>query len=225
VEASLLHEAKATAHSVPTLVVLLTQRHSELPPASVVSPQAAHTSVMNSASALFTISNREFLRKAWKEISKRNMMSKGLDNVTIKAFKSRLEENLSEISSDLRTNTYKFSKLRAHAINKPGSTKAWPLQIASVRDRVVMKALAIFIEPVFRQFDLSCSFAFIKGRGVKPAISHIHDLVARGNKYYFEADIINFFGSVDRHVLWRMFSSRIRHKSLLPLLWQCFNLE
>lgn len=180
---------------------------------------------MNSASALRTISDKESLRKAWREISKRNMLSKGLDNITIKAFKSRLDENLSEISADLRAQRYTFNKLRAHAIKKPGSKKARPLQIATVRDRVVMKAIALFIEPNFRNFNLECSFAFIKGRGVTPAIKRIHDLVAQGNKFYFQADIINFFGSVDRQVLWKMFSKQVRHRSLLPLLQQCFNLE
>jgi RNA-directed DNA polymerase len=153
------------------------------------------------------------------------MRSRGLDNVTIKAFKSRLDDNLSEISADLRANTYTFSKLRAHAMKKPGSKKARPLQIASVRDRVVMKAIAIFIEPAFQRFNLHCSFAFIKNRGVGSAIQRIRDLVAQGNKYYFEADIINFFGTVDRQVLWKTFSSRVRQRSLLPLLSKCFSLE
>jgi RNA-directed DNA polymerase len=180
---------------------------------------------MNPASALRTVSDREFLRKAWREISKRNMRSRGIDNVTIKAFKSRLDENLFEISADLRANIYVFNKLRAHAIKKPGSNKSRPLQIATVRDRVLMKAIALFIEPAFQQFNLDCSFAFIKNRGVNSAINRIHDLVAQGNKFYLEADIINFFGTVDRQVLWRMFSSKVRHKSLLPLLRKCFNLE
>ena len=176
-------------------------------------------------SALRTISDAHFLRKAWREISKRNMLSKGLDNVTIKAFKGRLDQNLSDISAELRANRYVFNKLRAHAIKKPGSNKSRPLQIASVRDRVVMKAIALYIEPAFEKFNLGCSFAFIKGRGVKPAITRILDLVTQGNKFYFEADIIDFFGSVDRQVLWTMFSKQVRHKSLLPLLQQCFNLE
>src|ERR1035441_9572325 len=102
-----------------------------MPPASEVSPQAANTSTMNSTSALRTVSDRDFLRKAWREISKRNMRSRGLDNVTIKAFKSRLDENLFEISADLRANRYIFNKLRAHAIKKPGSKKSRPLQIAT----------------------------------------------------------------------------------------------
>lgn len=180
---------------------------------------------MNSGSALRVISDREQLRKAWREISKRNLLSKGLDNVTIRAFKNSLDQNLSQISAELRANTYTFNRLRAHAIRKPGSSKLRPLQIASVRDRVVMKSIALFIEPAFREFNLPCSFAFIKNRGVKQAIDRIHDLVAQGNKFYFEADMINFFGAVDREVLWTMFSRRVRYKSLLPLLRQCFDLE
>jgi RNA-directed DNA polymerase len=174
---------------------------------------------------LRTISDKEFLRKAWRALSKRNMLSKGLDNVTIKMFKSRLDENIEQISADLRAHKYEFNKLRAHAIKKPGSDKSRPLQIASVRDRVVMKAIALFIGPSFQKFDLECSFAFIKNRGVQQAIKRIHELVEHGNKFYFEADIMDFFGKVDRKALWSMFSQRVRQRSILPLLWQCFNLE
>jgi RNA-directed DNA polymerase len=88
-----------------------------------------------------------------------------------------------------------------------------------------MKALALFIEPAFDQFNLPCSFAFIKDRGVSQAIKRIQDLISQGQRFYFEADIIDFFGKVDRHQLWQMFSDRVRQKSLLPLLHQCFNLE
>jgi RNA-directed DNA polymerase len=178
-----------------------------------------------STSAFRTVSEKEFLRKAWREISKRNKLSKGLDNITIQAFKSRLDENLAQISADLRAHKYEFNKLRAHAIHKAGSNKPRPLQIASVRDRVVMKAIALLIEPVFSSFNLECSFAFIKGRGVGHTIKRIHDLVEQGNKFYFQADIINFFDQVDRSALWSMFSKRVHQRSLLPLLKQCFNLE
>ncbi len=88
-----------------------------------------------------------------------------------------------------------------------------------------MKSIALFIDPVFQKYDLPCSFAFIKSRGVTKAIERIQELVDLGNKFYFEADIINFFGSVDRQTLWTMFSAQVRHKSLLSLLRQCFNLE
>jgi RNA-directed DNA polymerase len=90
-----------------------------------------------------------------------------------------------------------------------------------------MKALALHIRPSFAKFDLPCSFAFIAGkdRGVKAAIGQIKDLVDEGYIHYFEADIKNFFGAVERPRLWKMFSKQVRQRSLLPLLEKCFNME
>lgn len=177
------------------------------------------------SNALHTISSASFLRDAWKGISKSNVRSKGVDNVTIRAFKNNLDKHLDQISRELRAKQYLFNKLRPHAIKKAGSNKYRPLQIATVRDRVVMKALALHIGPSFAALDQSCSFAFIKGRGVNNVVGRIQKLVNNGFRYYFEADIIDFFGSVNRDILWRNFSKRVRSKSLLPLLWQAFNLE
>jgi RNA-directed DNA polymerase len=167
------------------------------------------------------------LQAAWRAISKRNKLSKGSDNITIKAFSSSLDLNLRAISSDVRAKTYQFSKLRPATVAKPGSEKPRPIQIPTIRDRILMKALALHIQPSFSKFDLSCSFAFIRGkdRGVKAAISRIQELVDQGNVQYFEADIKNFFGAVDRPTLWKMFAKQVRYRSLLPLLEKCFNLE
>ncbi len=182
---------------------------------------------MSSLSALYAISEIKALQASWRAISKRNKLSRGSDNVTIKAFAFNLDLNLRAIGSELRSNTYQFSKLRPAAISKSGSHKPRPIQIPAIRDRVVMKALALHIQPSFAKFDLPCSFAFIKGRdrGVKAAITEIKSLVDQGYLHYFEADIINFFGAVDRDKLWTMFSKQVRQKSLLPLLEKCFNLE
>lgn len=180
---------------------------------------------MNNASAIYEISSTSSLREAWRQISKKNMQSKGIDNVTIKSFKNNLDKNLEDISKEIRAGEFKFNKLRARPIKKAGSSKPRPLQIATVRDRVVMKALALHIGPTFQKLDQECSYAFIKGRGVNKAVTRIQELVQQGHKYYFEADIINFFGAVDREVLWTKFSRRVRQRSLLPLLRQSFDLE
>ena len=88
-----------------------------------------------------------------------------------------------------------------------------------------MKSIALFIEPAFQNsIWIAASRSSRTAESSRP-LERIQELVAQGNKFYFEADIINFFGAVDRQVLWKMFSRRVRHKSLLPLLRQCFNLE
>jgi RNA-directed DNA polymerase len=182
---------------------------------------------MRSTSALQAISEISTLHAAWRAISKRNKLSKGSDNVTIKAFSANLDSNLRTIRSDLNSKKYQFSKLRPATVAKPGSDKRRPIQIPAVRDRIVMKALALHIQPSFTKFDLPCSFAFIAGkdRGVKAAIGQIKELANQGYVHYFEADIKNFFGAVDRSRLWTMFAKQVRQRSLKPLLEKCFNLE
>src|SRR5207237_1430485 len=140
-------------------------------------------------------------------------------------FKAGLENNLYQISADLRAKNYVFHKLRPQAMEKQGSTGRRPLRIAAIRDRVVMKAIAQFIAPSFQSFNLACSFAYVKGGGVDAAVRRINELVAQGCKAYFQADIIKFFDSVDKDLLWQRFAKHVRHRSLLPLIRQCFDQE
>ncbi len=142
---------------------------------------------MRSTSALEAISEIGSLHAAWRAISKRNKLSKGIDNVTIKAFSANLDSNLRAIGSQLRSKEYQFSKLRPATVAKPGSDKRRPIQIPAVRDRIVMKALALYIQPSFAKFDLPCSFAFIAGkdRGVKAAVLQIKELASHGYIHYF----------------------------------------
>jgi len=180
---------------------------------------------MSTKAALYQISDIDYLKRAWRSINRRNLRSRGLDDVTIQGFKSGLDDNLRQISMDLRAKKYAFQKLRPHAMEKPGSPQKRPLRIATVRDRVVMKAIAEFIAPSFRQFNLPCSFAYVKGGGVDAAVARINELVGQGFKVYLQADIIKFFDSVDKSLLWERFAKRVRQRSLLPLIRQCFDLE
>ncbi len=180
---------------------------------------------MSYRSAIQKVSSEASLREAWRKISKRNMQSRGFDQVTIKSFRSNLDINLQSISEQLRAGTYAFTPLRASILKKSGSKKPRPIQVASVKDRVVMKSLALYIAPTFKVFDLPCSFAFIPEQGVKKAVQRIKNLVRDGNCHYFESDIINFFGTVNREVLWEKFSKQIRHRSILKLTKDSFDLE
>jgi RNA-directed DNA polymerase len=188
-------------------------------------PQAA-IPYMKPQTALENISDLKSLRHAWKRLKKRKK-SRGSDGVTIEGFGADLDTNLRGISSKLRDGSYRLHPLRPSVLKKLGASKPRPLQVPAVRDRVVMKALALFIQPSFSQLDLPCSFAYISGsdRGVSAVIRRVHELVALGYVHYFEADIISFFGAVDRNRLWKMFSKKIRHRSLVPLLKQCFDQE
>src|SRR5580658_11000994 len=90
--------------------------------------------------------SKQHLHIAWEALNKSNSKSHGLDEVTIEQFKAGLDRELTLISKQLRERSYTFAKFRGVTIPKPGSLDKRPIQIPAVRDRVVMKALALLVD-------------------------------------------------------------------------------
>lgn len=157
---------------------------------------------------------KEHLRDAWKALNKSNRHSFGIDEVTLDQFRKNLDHELSLIHDQLRSRSYTFAKLRGVTIPKPGSNEPRPIQIPAIRDRVVMKALAILIEPKLSPFNLPCSFAYIKGKSIHGAIARMKELADEGNHWVVEADISNFFGNVDQELLLRRLHAVVGARSI-----------
>jgi RNA-directed DNA polymerase len=158
---------------------------------------------MADQSLLERISSVDSLITAWKGINKSHEDSKGLSGLTIEAFAKSLDARIPTISSQLNTKKYKFSKNRAAVIQKDNG-KYRPLQIPEVYDRVVLKSLASELEVQFKTLlegSKGVSFAYQKHLGVKDAIDKMKSLYDSGFKIILEADIINFFGEVDKKTL------------------------
>ena len=152
---------------------------------------------------LYKISSEKKLLVAWGKLNKSNKSSYGIDNISIEDFSANLEDKISSISNNLRANSYKFSKNRAVLIPKSNG-KFRPLQVPTISDRLVLKSIAIELEKQFSKTidkSLGLSFAYQKKLGVKNAIEKIKEHYDSGNNVVLEADLINFFGEVDKEKL------------------------
>lgn len=158
----------------------------------------------NNYTLLQTISEPENLRDAWKKLAKFNKESHGLSGETISSFEQNLDDKILSISEKLKTGNYKFSKTRGVLIAKKGKNSFRPLQIPEISDRVVIKAIAIQLEHIFEHTlskSYGFSFAYQKRLGVKDALLKIKEHYDKGNEYILEADLVNFFGTVDKKQL------------------------
>lgn len=148
--------------------------------------------------------DRDFLDKAWYLLNRDNIDSYGFSRQTISDFEANLEQNLTKISQELKSGSYKFSKLRAAVIPKPNG-KYRPLQISEIRDRVVLKAMAVIVEEEFAELlakNKLVSFAYQKGRGVKEAVLQMKALFHKNKaSYVLKGDIVNFFEEINKEVL------------------------
>ena len=172
------------------------------------------------------ISSVESLRLAWAKLEKFNKESNGLTGETIAEFELNKEDKILSISKRLQEGTYQFSPYRAVLIPK-SKGKFRPLQIPEVSDRVVIKAIAIELEEHFKELlekSRGLSFAYQKGLGVKEAVEKINEYCQNGYSYVLEADLINFFGTVDKDSLLNdVVFKRLSDTTINTLIQQALN--
>ena len=164
------------------------------------------------------------LQTAWNKLNKRNPRSYGVDGVTIAAFSYNVESQLKKIAQQLANGSYQFQGAKGVLIDKSDGGKR-PLKIATVRDRVVAKALALRLEPRLFRFDQPCSFGYRKKLGTRDAVEAIHKLADAGSKWVLEADIKKFFDRVDRKKLLDKLNAVVRSPLRLALIEKALTSE
>ncbi|WP_420237765.1 reverse transcriptase domain-containing protein [Telmatobacter bradus] len=157
------------------------------------------------------------LRIAWAKLNKRNPRSFGVDGISIAAFAANSESQIRKIAQQLADGSYQFQGSKGVLIDKSDGGKR-PLKIATVRDRVVAKALALYLEPKLQRFDQLCSFGYRKKMGTRDAVEAIHKLADSGSKWVLEADIKKFFDKVDRKILLQKLARVVRSPQKLALI-------
>lgn len=152
---------------------------------------------------LSQLASKELLYNSWDLLKKENEDSFGLSGLTIKEFSENLGVNIHNISRHLKNNIYRFSSSRA-AIIKKDNGKYRPLQIPEIRDRIVLKAMAILLEDqlnhLLKQSD-GISFAYQKGKGVREAVLEMKSSFLKNGGVILKADIINFFEEIQKDKL------------------------
>ncbi|WP_338841898.1 reverse transcriptase domain-containing protein [Flavobacterium ginsenosidimutans] len=181
-----------------------------------------------SKTLLEKISSVESLKKAWDNLDKTNKSSHGISKETIEDFEKNKDDKITSISSLLLKGKYFFSPNRAVLIPK-NNGKFRPLQIPEISDRVVLKSIAIELEEVFKELlekSNGFSFAYQKGLGTKDAIFKIIEHYKNGYIYSLEADLINFFGKVNKEDLLNNYIyPKLQDDSINKLLDKALNQE
>jgi RNA-directed DNA polymerase len=164
--------------------------------------------------------SRKNLQLAWERV-RANRGAGGVDGITIAAFEAELDANLERLHGELREGTYRPRAVRRLEIPKRGAPgKTRPLGIPSVYDRVCQQALVNRLEPIFeRVFDPS-SFGYRKGRKTADALGKIWREVEAGNEWIVDADLKDFFGSVDHEKLLALVGIKIADGRVLTLIQQ-----
>jgi group II intron reverse transcriptase/maturase len=161
---------------------------------------------------------RKNLELAWIRV-RRNDGAGGVDGQSLAEFEEVLDEQLDQLSQQLRTDTYQPLPVRRHLIPKAGQPgKFRPLGIPTIYDRVCQQALLNRLEPIFEPMFDNASFAYRKGRSTKDALRKIWRELDAGAEWIVDADLKDFFGSVDHEKLLTLVAQRVSDGRVLRLI-------
>ncbi|MBS3792626.1 group II intron reverse transcriptase/maturase [Candidatus Bipolaricaulota bacterium] len=149
---------------------------------------------------------------------KANKGAAGVDHVTVSHYEENLEDNLEELSADLKEGNYKPQPVKREYIPKPGKDEKRPLGIPTVRDRIVQTALKDLLEPIFEQEFADNSFGFRPNRGAKDALRKLQDLLNEGYTYVVDADILSYFDNIPHDLLMREVEKQVTDNGILSLI-------
>ncbi len=142
----------------------------------------------------------------------------GVDGVTWGAYGQDLETNLQDLHERVHTGRYRARPSRRVYIPKTDG-RLRPLGIASLEDKVVQRAVVEVLNAIYEVDFLGFSYGFRPGRGPHDALDALATGIIRKKvNWVLDADISNFFTSLDQGWMERFLEHRIADKRVLRLI-------
>ena len=166
------------------------------------------------------IYQRKNLQVAWERV-KQNRGAGGIDGEDLEAFEAELEANLERLHQELRDGAYVPQPVLQQLIPKAGKPGQYrPLGIPTIYDRVCQQAMLNRLQPIFDPVFDEANFGYRTGRSTKDALSKIWQELEQGNEWVVDADLKDFFGSVDHEKLVTLVNQRVSDGRVLGLITQ-----
>ena len=143
----------------------------------------------------------------------------GCDGKTVEEEKEAFGEWIEPMLRSVHHKGYRPPPIRRVYIPKPGKQEKRPLGVPCVADRALQRSVCEILSAIYEQDFLPCSFGGRRGLGAHNALGTLTEVIA-GKKvgWVLEADLKNFFGSLDHGWLLRFVELRVGDPRLISLI-------
>ena len=160
---------------------------------------------------------RERVLKNLQQIPRRS--AAGVDGQSVEEAKESFEDWIGPMLGSIHRQGYKAPDIRRVYIPKPGKTEKRPLGVPTVSDRALQRSTAEVLAAIWEHDFLSCSFGGRPGLGAHHALATLNEVIAGGKiGWVLEADLKNFFGSLDHDWVLRFVAHRVGDLRLINLI-------
>lgn len=148
-----------------------------------------------------------------------NNTAPGVDRIDVKTAKQNFNMWVDEMITSIHRKSYKPPAVRRVWIPKPGKTEKRPIGVPCVADRVLQRSVATVLNAIYENDFLNCSFGGRPGRSAHNALASLNEIVS-GKKvsWVLEADLKNFFGSLDHEWLLKFVKLRVGDPRIITLI-------
>ena len=160
------------------------------------------------------------LRAAFYELERD--AAPGVDGATWEHYGEDLEANLAKLSDRLRRGAYRPQPVRRVYIPKRGDAKQQrPIGVTALEDKIVQRATVAVLSAVYEAEFAGFSYGARPGRSAHQALTALDRAVEKRRvKWVLDADLRDFFGSLEHAWLMRFVEHRIGDKRVVRLLRQ-----
>jgi group II intron reverse transcriptase/maturase len=143
----------------------------------------------------------------------------GVDGQTVAQAKGDFTQWIEPMLEAVHRQGYQAPPVRRVYIPKPGKQETRPIGVPCVSDRALQRTTAEVLSAIYEQDFLPCSFGGRPGMGAHQALATLNEVIAgRKVSWVLEADLKNFFGSLDHGWLLRFVQHRVGDPRLISLI-------
>src|SRR6201987_4020398 len=159
---------------------------------------------------------RDRVRKNLLQIP--NLSAAGGDGRTREAAKNGFDGGIDPMLQSIHRQGYRAPNIRRVYIPKPGKMQKRPLGVPTVADRALQRSTAEVLSAIYEQDFLPCSFGGRPKLSAHHALATLNEVIAGGKiSWVLEADLKNFFGSLNHDWVLRFVAHRVGDPRLISL--------
>jgi RNA-directed DNA polymerase len=134
----------------------------------------------------------------------------GVDQQTWRDYDEKKGDKIPALMSAFRSGTYRAPHIRRVYIPK-GDGKLRPLGLPTIEDKLLGTAVMRVLAPVYEEIFYPSSYGFRPGKSQHQALNMLtKEINAGGKRYIIDADMQNYFGSINHQCLRNLLDQRIK---------------
>ncbi len=148
------------------------------------------------------------LTKCFKSLNKKG--ASGVDRETWYDYNEQRSERIPQLHAAFKSGKYRAPNIRRVYISK-GDGKQRPLGLPTVEDKLLQTAVTKVLTPVYETMFYNTSYGFRTGKSPHQALEKLFTEVSfTGKRYIIDADMKNYFGSINHQRLREYLDQRIK---------------